>query len=95
MLQPSHAKKAFNDVSGHGDEFCEVVRLISKLMSDQGKRPWIFSAATNIASVRALERAGFQRRYSLVRQHILWWQRIKGKVPRTYDSLSEEISARA
>lgn len=81
-------------VRGHG-YYGQTVGLISKLMSDQGKRPWIFSAATNIASVRGLERAGFQRRYSLLRQHILWWQRIKGKVPRIYDRLSEEISARA
>ena len=80
-------------VRGHG-YYGQTVGLISKLMGDQGKRPWIFSAATNIASVRGLERAGFQRRYSLVRQHILWWQQIKGKVPRIYDSLSEEISAR-
>ena len=81
-------------VRGRG-YYGQTVGLISKLIRDQGKRPWIFTAATNIASVRGLERAGFQRRYSLVRQHILWWQRIKGKVPKIYDSLSEEISARA
>jgi predicted GNAT family acetyltransferase len=81
-------------VRGRG-YYGQTVGLISKLIRDQGKRPWIFTAATNIASVRGLERVGFQRRYSLVRQHILWWQRIKGKVPKIYDSLSEEISARA
>jgi len=81
-------------VRGRG-YYGQTVGLIAKLMMDQGKRPWIFSADTNNASVRGLERAGFQRRYSLVRQHLLWWQRIKRKVPKTYDSLSAEISARA
>jgi CelD/BcsL family acetyltransferase involved in cellulose biosynthesis len=72
----------------------QTVSQIAKRMRDQGKTPWIFSAASNVASIRGLERAGFQRRYSLVRQRILGWQRIKRETPTFADVPATEVSAR-
>lgn len=79
-------------VRGHG-YYGEAVRQIATLMLARGKKPWIFSAASNTASVRGLEKAGYQRRYSLVRQRIFGWQRIKGQTPKLSESTPEEISA--
>lgn len=66
---------------GHG-YYGQAVSRIAGRLRERGKRPWIFSAASNTASVRGLEKAGFQRRYSLVRERLLGWQRIKRKTPR-------------
>jgi hypothetical protein len=62
-------------------------------MRERGKEPWIFSAASNLASIRGLEKVGFERRYSLKRQRALWWQRIKGKTPTAIESHAAEVSA--
>ncbi len=78
---------------GHG-YYGQTVSRIAKRMRDLGKSPWIFSAASNVASVRGLEKAGFQRRYSLVRQRALGWQRIKGETPKCDEAPAAEVSAR-
>ena len=78
---------------GHG-YYGRTVSLIAKHVRDRGQSPWIFSAASNVASVRGLEKAGFQRRYSLVRQRILGWQRIKGETPKLDEAPVAEVSAR-
>jgi len=54
-----------------------TVELVANLVRRRGKRPWIFSASANRASVRGLEKTGFEYRYSLVRKRVLGWQRIK------------------
>jgi len=77
---------------GHG-YYGQTVALVAKRMQAEGKRPWIFSAASNVASARGLEKAGFERRYSLVRQRVLWWQRIKAKTPADVKSGAAEVSA--
>jgi hypothetical protein len=69
------------------------VELIAEQVRQKGKRPWIFSAARNAASVRGLEKAGFERRYSLVRQRMFGWQRIKGVTPRSEAAPGAEASA--
>jgi hypothetical protein len=69
--------------SGHG-YYAQAVQQIAKSISDRGRRPWIFSASTNTASIRGLEKTGFQRRYSLVRQHLLGWQWVKGETPKSH-----------
>jgi hypothetical protein len=71
-----------------------TVSLIAQLLRERGKRPWIFSAASNLASVRGLEKAGFQRRYALVRRRVLGWQTIQGKTPRLDAARCGEVSAR-
>jgi hypothetical protein len=78
---------------GHG-YYGQTVNLIAKRIREKGRIPWIFSAASNIASIQGLKKAGFQRRYLLVRQRILGWQRIKGETPKLDESPVAEVSAR-
>ena len=63
-------------VRGHG-YYGEAVMLTGRLLRERGKRPWIFTASTNSASIRGLQKTGFERRHSLVRQLRLGWQRIR------------------
>jgi CelD/BcsL family acetyltransferase involved in cellulose biosynthesis len=51
-----------------------TLRLVAAGLRQQGKRTWAFSPATNTFSVRGLEKCGFLRRFSIVRQKVLWWQ---------------------
>jgi hypothetical protein len=80
-------------VRGRG-HYGRAVSLIADLMLQRGKKPWIFSAAANAASIRGLVQAGFEQRFSLVRQRIFGCQRIKGQVPKLNETLREEFSAR-
>jgi hypothetical protein len=48
-----------------------ISKLASQL-SALGKRPWIFSAAVNLSSLRGVEKSGFVRRYSLIRKRMLF-----------------------
>jgi len=70
-----------------------AIGLIAEKVLSAGKRPWIFSAATNTASVRGIEKAGFQRRYALVRQRVFNLQRVKGQPPLSQGAPPAEISA--
>jgi Acetyltransferase (GNAT) domain len=72
----------------------QTVSQIAKRIRDGGNSPWIFSAASNLASIRGLEKAGFQKRYSLVRKRVLGWQRIKGATPKLDEAPVAEVSAR-
>jgi CelD/BcsL family acetyltransferase involved in cellulose biosynthesis len=78
---------------GHGF-YAETVALIAEHFAEQGKAPWIFSAARNLNSLRGLEKSGFQRRYSLTRKRALLWQRIKGETPKLMGTPATEVSAR-
>jgi CelD/BcsL family acetyltransferase involved in cellulose biosynthesis len=78
---------------GHG-YYGQTIARIAKLVRERGKRPWIFSANSNLSSIHGVEKAGFQRRYSLVRRRILGWQRIDGQTPVSRVTVSEEVSAR-
>lgn len=71
-----------------------TIELIAEQQKALGKRPWIFSTASNTASVRGIEKAGFRRRYSLIRQKALWWQRVRGDSS-VSDTPAAEVSARA
>jgi CelD/BcsL family acetyltransferase involved in cellulose biosynthesis len=77
---------------GHG-YYGQAIALVARRMQEKGKKPWIFSAAANDASVRGLARAGFQRRYSLICQRVLWWQRVRGKAPTSVETPAAEVSA--
>jgi len=77
---------------GHG-YYDQTIGLIAKLMREQGKEPWIFSAATNGASISGLGKAGFQRRYSLVRRRLFGYQWIRGNTPKQTESATAEVSA--
>lgn len=41
---------------------------VANLMLAQGKRPWIFSAVSNISSLRGIEKSGFVPRFSLLQR---------------------------
>ena len=69
-----------------------AIGRIAANVDASGKRPWIFSAATNVSSVRGLEKTQFQRRYSLVRKTVLGWQRIKGGRPLRNEATAEPVS---
>jgi CelD/BcsL family acetyltransferase involved in cellulose biosynthesis len=77
---------------GHG-YYGRAIGLIAYQARSAGKQPWIFSAATNTASVRGIAKAGFERRYSLVRQKVFNLQRIKGQPPVLQDAPPAEVSA--
>jgi len=77
---------------GHG-HYGRSIGIIANQVRSAGKQPWIFSAATNTASVRGIEKAGFERRYSLVRQKVFNLQRIKGQPPVSQDAPPAEVSA--
>ncbi len=72
----------------------QAIALIAQEMTARGKRPWIFSAGSNLSSIRGLEKSGFKRRYCLIWQRSLWWQRVKGKTPIYSDVPAAEVSAR-
>jgi CelD/BcsL family acetyltransferase involved in cellulose biosynthesis len=70
-----------------------AIGLIADKVRRAGKRPWIFRPATNTAAVPGIEKAGFQRRYSLVRQKVFNLQRIKGRPPLSHEAPPAEVSA--
>ena len=73
----------------------KTISMIAERVREKRQRPWIFSARNNVASVHGIEKAGFERRYSLTRQRIFGWQRVKGKAPISEVAAIEEVSARA
>jgi CelD/BcsL family acetyltransferase involved in cellulose biosynthesis len=56
--------------------YASTIAMVASRMRTEGKRPWIFSASTNVSSVRGLEKAGFKPRFSITRHRTLWWQRV-------------------
>jgi CelD/BcsL family acetyltransferase involved in cellulose biosynthesis len=73
--------------------YAHAIGLIADRVRSAGKRPWIFSAATNTASIRGIEKAGFQRRYSLTWEKILNQQRIVGQPPASQEAAPAEVAA--
>lgn len=55
---------------GHG-YYARAIADLASSLSRNGRNPWIFSAATNLASVRGIEEAGFERQYSMVQRTTL------------------------
>jgi len=55
-----------------------AISLLARHLSRAGKEPWIFSAITNPPSGRGIEieRAGFERRYSMICKTTLAWRRV-------------------
>jgi hypothetical protein len=79
----------------HHDGYCaQVLSLAAERIRERGKKPWVFSLASDAKAARNLERVGFQRRYSLVRRQMLGWQTIQGKTPEHIESVASEVSAR-
>jgi len=76
---------------GHG-HFGIALSLAAQHVSQAGKEPWIFSAIANHSSRRSIERAGFERRYSMICQKTLAWQRVS-KV--AFDGAGPTVEAQA
>ncbi len=75
------------------NHYSHAIGLIADKACGAGKQPWIFSLATSTAAVRGIEKAGFQRRYSMVRQKVFGWQWIKGQPPLSQAAPPAEVSA--
>lgn len=56
--------------------YAPTLGLVVASIRQEGKRAWGFSASTNTSSVRGLEKAGFQRGFSVFRYRMLWWQKL-------------------
>lgn len=65
---------------GHGF-FPEALGMLAQELDSKSKSAWIFGAATNSASVRGIEKTGFQYRFTLGRKRILFWSRPNDSVP--------------
>jgi Acetyltransferase (GNAT) domain len=53
-----------------------ALSLAARLLSKDGKEPWVFSVATNHSSRRGIERAGFERRYSMICRKTFAWHQV-------------------
>jgi CelD/BcsL family acetyltransferase involved in cellulose biosynthesis len=72
----------------------DAIEGIGAIVREQGRHPWIFSAAGNSASLRGIERAGFQMRYSIIRRRLLGSERIRNRTIRVSETVATEVSAR-
>src|SRR5580765_4453310 len=60
--------------------YASAVARTAEQLVREGRDPWIFSAATNTASVHGLESSGFERQCSMVRRKTLLVQKVM-KIP--------------
>jgi CelD/BcsL family acetyltransferase involved in cellulose biosynthesis len=61
---------------GHG--YCGItLAKAARQLANAGKEAWTFNAVANHLSGRGIERAGFQRRYSMICKKTLAWQRVR------------------
>jgi CelD/BcsL family acetyltransferase involved in cellulose biosynthesis len=72
--------------------FGMALALAARHVSNAGKEPWTFGAALSHSSRPTIERAGFERRYSMTCKRTLAWQRVS-KVP--FDGPSQAVEAQA
>jgi len=61
---------------GHG-LFADAISALADQLHSEKKAPWIFGAATNLASLRGIQKSGFTYRFSLGRSRILFLKRTK------------------
>ena len=76
---------------GHG-HYAVALSLVAQHVGHAGQAVWIFSAAANHSSGRGIEKAGFERKYSMICRKTLAWQRVT-KV--AFDGPSPTMEARA
>jgi CelD/BcsL family acetyltransferase involved in cellulose biosynthesis len=79
-------------VRGHG-YYRQAIELIADELRSKDKRPWIFSSAENVPSVRGLTKAGFELRHALHRRRFFKWRTIKTVATRSDAVLHEQASA--
>ena len=56
--------------------FGTALSLAARHVAESGKAPWIFSAGTDRLSRQSIERAGFEKRYSVICKKTLAWKRV-------------------
>jgi CelD/BcsL family acetyltransferase involved in cellulose biosynthesis len=56
--------------------YAKAIRRAAANLQQEGRAAWIFSGATNTASLHGLLRAGFQYRFSFVRRTWLWRAKV-------------------
>jgi hypothetical protein len=71
--------------------YLRAIRAIAQLIQEEGKRPWIFGAASNVASVHGVQAAGFHRRYAIARMRLLGFQWIPGRTSNARKAHDEAI----
>ena len=54
-----------------------AIGQLAKRLSSVGKVPWIFTGGQNASLIHAIEKAGFERRYSWIRRKIPGWQALR------------------
>jgi CelD/BcsL family acetyltransferase involved in cellulose biosynthesis len=73
---------SWTPAAARGRGYCgHAIALIADRQNAQGKGIWICSSASNGSAIREIEKGGFRRRYSLVRNRTLWWHKARGNVP--------------
>lgn len=73
--------------------YAQALELIAEKVKAKGKQLWGFCEATNVAAVRGLAKAGFQKRYSLLRKKVLWWQTVTRQASDRGELSGKEVSA--
>jgi hypothetical protein len=53
-----------------------ALSLVARQVSNDGKEPWTFTSITNDSCRRSIEKAGFDRKYSMIYKKTLAWQRV-------------------
>jgi hypothetical protein len=76
---------------GHG-YYGIASALVAQSVAEAGKEAWIYSVTANHSSRQAIERVGFERKYSLICRKTLAWKRMT-KV--AFDASSPTMEARA
>jgi CelD/BcsL family acetyltransferase involved in cellulose biosynthesis len=67
-------------VRGRGLFACAIAALADQLNSE-GKVPWIFSAASNQASLQGIKKSGFAYKFTLGRKKFFFHQEVKDSIP--------------
>ena len=73
---------------GHGF-FPQAIAMLARHLSSQGKSAWIFGAETNRASVRGIEKTGFQYKFTLGRRRVLLFSETRDSMPLSVASCHE------
>lgn len=80
---------------GRGDAAIgQLSRLVAERMREEGKKTWMFGAASNTSLIQQLEAAGFQPRYSVLRRQVLGWQKIRRRISKDGGAQAGEAAAR-
>ncbi len=83
-----------SSVRGRG-YYAQAISLVATELQASGKRPWIFSAAANRASLRGVARAGFVNRFSLLRKRAWFIPRVVALRPRATFQLPPRVASAA